>query len=254
MRNPVIGLMLMLALLLAACGPFAPAEQPAPTSAPVVSTPTTVPAVSAPTPSAPTTAPQTTATARPTTAATPAGASGDVVRIMLVACSNEARYRVREQLVCVNFPSDAIGATKSVSGVIVAKPDGAILKDQSKITVALNTLKSDEDRRDNFLRMSVLQTNRYPNATFVPTEAKGLTLPIKDGPLSFQLIGDLTIRDVTKPVTWEVKGEVKGGEARGQATTSFTFAYFNMTKPQVPVVLSVEDNIKLELDLHLKRE
>jgi hypothetical protein len=50
-----------------------------------------------------------------------------------------------------------------------------------------------------------------------------------------------------------VKGTVNGNEAMGTATTSFTFADFKLEKPNVFTVLSVEDTIKLELDLHLRR-
>ena len=66
------------------------------------------------------------------------------------------------------------------------------------------------------------------------------------------MTGDLTVRDVTKPVTWDVTGTIENGQATGTATTSFTFSEFNLTQPRVPVVLSVEDNIKLEVDLTLQ--
>src|SRR5712692_8869136 len=182
MRTLLIGLTIVLTLLVVACGPFASSEPATvPTSAPAIA-PATAPAATAA--ATPTTAPQTAPTARPQispTAAPANTAAGDTVRIVLVQGSNEARYRVREQLAGVNFPSDAVGATKAVTGVIVAKPDGTILRDQSKITVDLSTLRSDDDRRDNFLRTSALQTSRYPTATFVPTEARGLSLPLKDG-------------------------------------------------------------------------
>jgi len=78
------------------------------------------------------------------------------VRLELVADGTEARYIVREQLARVNFPSDAIGATKSVTGTIIAKTDGTIDTALSRVQVDLSTLKSDEGNRDNFLRMGTL--------------------------------------------------------------------------------------------------
>jgi hypothetical protein len=63
----------------------------------------------------------------------------------------------------------------------------------------------------------------------------------------------MTIRDVTKSVTWDVQGKVVGDEATGTATTNFKFSYFNLTIPSVARVLSIIDNIQLELDLDLKR-
>jgi polyisoprenoid-binding protein YceI len=76
----------------------------------------------------------------------------------------------------------------------------------------------------------------------------------ESGEVQFQLIGDLTIRDVTQRITWEVKAHIEDGEATGLATTSFPFATFKLTRPQVPIVLSIEDNIRLELDFHIQRQ
>jgi polyisoprenoid-binding protein YceI len=175
------------------------------------------------------------------------------VRLVIVAEDSEARYRVREQLARLNFPSDAIGRTKSVTGTIEAKTDGTINTSASKVQVDLSTLKSDDGQRDNFIRQNTLQTSRYRYAVFVPTKIEGLTLPPKDGEVSFKLTGDMTIRNVTKPVSWDVKGTIKGNDATGTATTSFTFGYFDMERPSVFTVLSIEDNIKLELDIHIQR-
>ena len=55
------------------------------------------------------------------------------------------------------------------------------------------------------------------------------------------------------PVTWEVACKAQGNNGTCQASTTFQFEYFGLTPPRVPVVLSVEDNIKLELDLTFQR-
>ncbi len=178
----------------------------------------------------------------------------DAVRIVIVSEKSEARYRVREQLAGVNLPSDAVGATRSITGTIVGRPDGTIVSAASKFRVDLRTLKSDRDQRDNFIRRSTLETERFPFAEFVPVEAPGLPLVIPaDGKSDFKLIGDLTIRNVTKRVTWDVAAQAQGNEASGKATTSFDFATFNMTIPRVFTVLSIDDKITLELDFYLQR-
>jgi polyisoprenoid-binding protein YceI len=184
-----------------------------------------------------------------------ASSASEIVRIVLAPGQSEARYRVREQLVGVSLPGDAVGATGAVTGTIAGKADGTIVSAESRFRVDLRTLKSNEDRRDNFLRRNTLQTDRFPFAEFVPTEARGLSLPLPEsGEVQFQLVGDLTIRDVTRQVVWEVTARIEDDEAFGQAKTSFPFATFNLTQPRVPVVLSVEDNIRLEIDFHLRRQ
>jgi polyisoprenoid-binding protein YceI len=161
---------------------------------------------------------------------------------------------VREQLANISFPTDAIGKTSSVSGSLAIQPDGKILSDQSKFVVDLSSLQSDKSMRDNFVRGNVLQTNQYPQAVFVPTSVSGLPSPLpQSGSVTFQLTGDLTIRNVTKPATWDVKAEVQGNQVTGLATTTFTFEDFNLSQPRVPVVLSVEDHITLELNFTLQK-
>ncbi len=164
-----------------------------------------------------------------------------------------ANYRVTEQLAKNDLPNDAVGKTSAITGSITLLPDGTIDTASSKFTVDLSTMQSDSGMRDNYVRRNTLQTDQYPEAVFVPVEIKGLALPIpQSGSVAFQVIGDLTIKDVTKSVTWEVTGEIANGVATGNAVTKFTFADFGLNQPQVPVVLSVADEITLEVALTLQ--
>lgn len=204
----------------------------------------------APTPTATISPPASTTAVTPTPSAQQQG----VTKYRIVPEQSEVRYRVREQLARLNFPSDAIGSTRTISGTIVVDSQGNIVPEASGFQVDLSTLKSDEGRRDNFIRQNTLDTVRYPFAKFAPREIKGLTgPPPSSGQITFQLIGDLTIKDVTKPVTWDVTADITGNQVKGQAKTSFTFAEFNLSKPTVMVVLSVDDTINLELDFTLER-
>jgi protocatechuate 3,4-dioxygenase beta subunit len=101
----------------------------------------------------------------------------------------------------------------------------------------------------------LLQTDQFPTADFVPTPVDGVpaALPVS-GEASFRLLGDLTIKEVTRPVEWQISAQVDGARVTGQAVTSFTFADFELQQPRVPVVLSVEDTINLEVDFTLVTE
>jgi polyisoprenoid-binding protein YceI len=177
------------------------------------------------------------------------------IRLVTAPEGNEARYRVNEQLVGIDLPSDAVGATKAVTGVLVLEDNGTIVSAESKFTIDLTTLKSDQEMRDNYIRRNTLQTEQHPTAVFVPTAFKGLTFPVpSSGELKFQLVGDLTVHGQTKSVTWDVTGRAQGGAYSGAATTVFTFADFGMTIPRVRRVLSVKDEIKLEYDFRLVPE
>ena len=67
--------------------------------------------------------------------------------------------------------------------------------------------------------------------------------------MEYTITGDLTVKDQTREVTWDATAEFDGaGNVSGMASVEFTFEYFDMDKPSVAVVLSVDDTIRLELD------
>jgi len=175
------------------------------------------------------------------------------LRFVVASVGNEARYRVREQLARMDFPSDAIGKTNQVEGALVIGADGKIAREGSSFTVDLKSIQSDNMRRDGFIRRHTLRTDSFPKAVFVPTSTRGLpaTLPAT-GALAFELIGDLTIHGVTRPATWQVTATRNAsGAVTGTATTTFSFADHGMTIPRFGMVLSVDDSITLEYDFNL---
>jgi polyisoprenoid-binding protein YceI len=162
--------------------------------------------------------------------------------------ASQASYHAREQLVGKTLPSDAVGTSQSVSGSLVLGTDGSVLTDQSKISVDLTRLQSDESRRDNFIKNDTLQTSRFPMATFVPIAVQGLPTPLPtSGQATFQLSGDLTVHGVTKPVTWQVTASFADTTVSGSATTAIKITDFGMTPPKAGPVLSIEDGLTLEL-------
>jgi len=164
--------------------------------------------------------------------------------------SGETRYRVREQLVQIGF-AEAVGTTQAVKGQVTLQGGQA----NGLFTVDLRELRSDQARRDNYLRRNTLETDRFPTATFRPKEVRGLPNPLpQSGKVAVQVVGDLTIRDVTEEVVWEGEAEFRGEEVRVFLKTEFPFEKFRLSQPRVAVVLSVENRIRLEVDLTLRRK
>jgi polyisoprenoid-binding protein YceI len=179
---------------------------------------------------------------------------GAAARFAVVADGSEVRYRIREQLVGLSFPNDAVGATSAVAGAIVFDAGGRLVPDGSRFTVDLRTLRSDEARRDNYVRRNTLETDRYPTVTFAPTEVRGLPRPLPEtGSVPFELVGDLTVKEVTRRVTWDATATFEGARVSVRARTALRFGEFGLRIPRVSVVLSVEDDIRLEADLVLRR-
>ncbi|HEY9138737.1 MAG TPA: YceI family protein [Terriglobus sp.] len=168
---------------------------------------------------------------------------------------SSASYRVTEQLAGVDFPNDAVGTTNNVTGGLQIMPDGSIAPN-SKLVVDLKSLTSDQGMRDGYIRNRTLETDKFPDAVFVPTAVTGVPKMVPTtGQLGVQLTGNLTIHGVTKPVTF--KGiatlDPRSSTVAGRALATFTFADFGLTKPTLARLMSVDDKITLELVYKFKR-
>jgi polyisoprenoid-binding protein YceI len=173
-----------------------------------------------------------------------------------IAEGTKARYKVREQLAGISFPSDAVGTTETVTGTLVVNPDGSIDATRSKLTVDLRTLKSDQQMRDGYIQRNTLESEKFPMIEFVPKRATGLPVPMPAGmgaQAGFQLIGDMTLHGVTKEATWNVVATFGNDQVAGRATTTLQFATFNLTKPSLARLMSVDDKIDLEIEFRAKR-
>ena len=134
-------------------------------------------------------------------------------------------------------------------------PDGSIDASRSKLTVDLRTLKSDQQMRDGYIQGRTLETEKFPTIEFVPRKTVGLPSPLPSGmqaQAGFQLIGDLTLHGVTKEVTWNVIATF-ADQVAGRATTTLQFATFNLTKPSLARLMSVDDKIELEIEFRCRR-
>jgi polyisoprenoid-binding protein YceI len=120
----------------------------------------------------------------------------------------------------------------------------------SRFDVDLRTLTSDESRRDNFLYTNTLETQTYPLATFILSSVEGLDEPLADGEeTQVKLIGNLTVHGQTKLIAWDAKIKMDGDTLTGTASTTFNMADFNITPPKVGPVMSIDETVKLEVDI-----
>ena len=219
---------LILSILLSACGGTAAVSSAAPTAtATPAATPTQTP----------------TATTAPV-----AGAAA----VWTVGAGSKAVVSVREQLVGVSLPSDAVLTATGAAGSFGIRADGTFSPD-SKISFDLTTLQSDSRDRDNFVKQDTLQTRQFPKAEFVPLKASGLTLPLAaSGTFTFTLTGDLTVHGKTKTVSFDVVATRSGADLTATATLkpTITFEDFGMKPPAVAFrVVSIVDEIRLVVQL-----
>lgn len=200
-----------------------------------------------PTPTAP-------AAATPTASAAATSVPGALA--FTVASGSKAVVRVTEQLADRRDLSEAVLTSEKAGGSFTLLPDGRFAPG-SKIDVDLNALSSDNGLRDNTVRRFVLETSRYPQATFVPTGVAGLALPLAaSGDLVFTVSGEMTVHGVTKDVTFSVTATRSGPDLTATATLTpaIRFGTFGMQQPRVPTVISIKDEIRLEVHLVAKQQ
>jgi len=226
-KVPVLSRVAALALvllLLAGCGG---AASPSPSPAVVTSAPTASPVVTA------TTAPRTNAIT------------------WNVDPSSKATIKVREQLVRLPSPIDALINITGAQGAFTLNPDGTFASN-SKISVDMTTVTTDDRQRTDSIRRDPLEVTRFRTSELVPKTAVGLTLPLpSSGEFTFKLIGDLTLHGVTKTVSFDVRATRADGKLTATATAnpSWKFGEFGMQPPTSFSVLSIVDEIRMEFAL-----
>lgn len=236
----VVALILMTALL-AACG--SPAAAPTAAAIPV---PTDAPAATAT--SEPPSEPAATALSVEATATTASAETGaDPVAFQIAAGQSEVSFTLTEEL--RGQPTIVVGITEQVAGEIQINPQDLSRSTVGTIQVEAASLATDNSFRNRAIRDFILNTGRYPAITFQPTALTGLSGAAQPGQTyMFQMTGDLTIRDVTQPVTFEVV--VSGDSATqisGTATTVVRRGDFNLNIPSVPQVANVAEEVTLTI-------
>ena len=196
-------------------------------------------------PSAPTATSSALATPTASATALPSGAR----RFAIVAERSVATIRVREQVAAIPAPGDAVLTTRTFSGSVVLLPDGSFANG-SALAVDLDTLKSDESLRDEWIKFNTLNTRVYPRAEFTLERVNGVPMPIApQGEWAATLEGTMKIHGVERRLSWPVQVTRSSGEVRVRGTTAFRFGDYGMTVPANRLILSVVDDVRLEIDI-----
>ncbi len=161
---------------------------------------------------------------------------------------SEARFTLSEDL--RGQPNTVVGITNQVAGQIAIDPADLSATQVGVIQVNARALATDSDRRNQAIRNFILNTDQFELITFTPTAIQGLSGSGAPGQaFSFQIAGDLTIRDVTAPVVFDVTATAdSGARVSGTARATVQRSDFGLTIPQVPSVANVSEAVQLELD------
>lgn len=166
----------------------------------------------------------------------------------IVSAESEVRFRLDEMLRGVQ--TEVVGVTDQVVGQIAFDVADLTAVQVGTISIKASTLATDNNFRNNTLRNDILQSVFYETIAFTPSHISELSGSIALGETAvFTITGDLTIRDVTQPVTFAVSAQALTPERlEGSATATITRADYQLDIPSVSGVADVADEIKLEFD------
>jgi polyisoprenoid-binding protein YceI len=182
--------------------------------------------------------------------------SGDLAGTWTVTNGSVAGYRVREKLAQLPAPSDAVGRTGAITGqVTIAEAGGAYRASDASFTVDVSQLRSDQAKRDNKIRTIGLETDRYPQATFVAAGPVPIPGDAEKGKATTVAVqGDLTLHGVTTTVSMPLQVQRDGAQIRIVGTYQFAWSDFGMTAPSIQPLVSVTGNPTLEFELRLAKQ
>ncbi len=193
--------------------------------------------------SAPTTPPD----ANPTAPTAPT--ANDLLRFQIVQSESTATFTIDEVL--NGSPFTVVGTTDQVAGEIAVNPADLSSAQIGTITVNARTLATDSERRDRAIKNAILNTDTYEFISFAPTSITGLSGSGTPGtPYTFQINGDLTIRDTTLPVVFTATITADStSRLSGTATATINHADFGIAIPSVPMVASVSEQVLIAINL-----
>jgi polyisoprenoid-binding protein YceI len=176
-----------------------------------------------------------------------ASTSSNIGTYQIIGAESQVSYEVGETFFNENNRfATAIGVTSEISGEITLDSNNPQNTQIGEIRVDISQFRSDSSRRDGAIRDRFLESGRYPIATFVPTEIAGLPETYAPGEtLTFQVTGDLTIRETTLPVTFDVTAKLDGDTLSGTAETTILMSDFGIGPITIAGILGTEDTIKL---------
>ena len=205
-------------------------------------------------PASPTDLPAGTAAETAPTAGPAAGESTEFVTFQFDSSATEARFVIGEIL--GGAPNTVIGVNDQVSGEISISASNPAASQIGAIQIEAASFVTDSALRNRAINQFVLQSGIYPIITFAPTSIIGIPGDVSPGAiLTLQIAGDLTIREITQPVSFEATiNVVNESEIQGTATATISRSDFDLIIPSVPRVAGVDEQLVLELEFVARSE
>jgi polyisoprenoid-binding protein YceI len=167
--------------------------------------------------------------AAPTSTVPASGIAEGIDGTWTVTAGSQVGYRVKENL--FGQQAEAVGRTNQVAGQLSI--DGATVR-SATFEVDLASIRSDKSRRDGQFKGRIMSTAQYPTASFTLTEPIVFrSVPSAGTEMTATAIGNLTMRGITKPVTFQLTARRNGPLIEASGAIPITFADWNIPDPSV---------------------
>ena len=189
----------------------------------------------------------TTAAAAGSTTTTTAGAEGGAVTFEL-AEGTVARFVLDEEL--RGDPVTVVAESTEVVGQILVDPADLATAQVGTILVNARVFQTDSSFRDRAIRGPILDADTFEFIEFAPTAIEGLSGAAGVGDtFTFTMTGDLTIKEITLPATFEVEATLAAEDRlEGSARATVDRTLYELNIPNAPGVANVSEQVDLELD------
>lgn len=142
-----------------------------------------------------------------------------------------------------------VGSTQEIEGELRLDLEQAFPLVQNHFVVNIRSLTSDQPRRDERLREQGLSSNRFPLAEFMATAIEGFPEAYTEGEeISFDLVGEMTLREQTNPMTFMVTAVLDGNRITGTATGTMLMTDYGFDPPSIGGFFTVEDEVLLTIE------
>lgn len=179
---------------------------------------------------------ETTTTTSDAATGSDAPAGGEVWNI---TDASELGYRVTEILFGVD--TEGVGRTNQITGSLVI--DGTQVA-TAEFVVDVASISSDDSRRDGQFRGRIMSTDEFPEAVFTLTEPIELgTEAIEGATVDASATGELTLRGVTNPVTFDVSARLENGRIGVLGDIPVVFADYDIANPSTSGITTDDEGL-----------
>ncbi|MCP4417874.1 MAG: YceI family protein [Chloroflexi bacterium] len=179
------------------------------------------------------------------------GDKSDFTIFELVSSESLVSFSIDETL--RGAATTAVGSSHEVAGQIAVDFNNPANTQIGPILINARTLQTDNEFRNNSIQSFILSTAVYEFITFAPTKISGLPATFTaNEPISLQIEGDLTIKDVTQTAVFSATITPNSTQLSGSATAQILLANFNLLIPDASGVANVSNEATLTIDFFAK--